>query len=81
MSPKRPLAGQPAGDDRLGGIRGKMKIFALLLALGAVIAAATPTDAKGCPVTWSDMEPAGAAAGCVIGHHEANKRQDTKENR
>jgi hypothetical protein len=24
---------------------------------------------------------AGAAAGCVIGHHEANKRQNTNQNR
>jgi hypothetical protein len=68
----------------------QMKIFALLLLLGAIIGAAAPAHAKGCikgaiaggvAGHMVGHGAAGAAAGCVIGHHEANKRQNTNQNR
>src|SRR6516162_9062778 len=77
-------------DESVTSRRSKMKIFAVLLALGAVIGAAAPAGAKGCikgaivgGVAGHVVGhgAAGAAAGCVIGHHEANKRQNTIQNR
>jgi len=67
-----------------------MKIFTVLLALGALIGWAAPADAKGCikgaiaggvAGHMVGHGAAGAAAGCVIGHHQANKRQDANQSR
>jgi hypothetical protein len=45
------------------------KTFACALAAISILAVTAPADAKGC----IKGALVGGAAGCVIGHHEANK--------
>jgi hypothetical protein len=79
-------------DEPASSRRSTVKNFALLLfmVLGAVIGAGASANAKGCikgaivggvAGHMAGHGAAGAAAGCVIGHHEANKRQKTNQNR
>ena len=62
-----------------------MKMLVGLLVLGVAIGTGTSANAKGCikgalvggvAGHMAGHGAVGAAAGCVIGHHEANKRQN-----
>jgi hypothetical protein len=69
----------------------KILVACAVLAFSVGLAAIYPAAAKGCIKgaivggvaghVAGHHGVAGAAVGCVIGHHEANKRQSNTENR
>jgi hypothetical protein len=89
-----PFGGEPNSLDFLETAahsrRCTMKLIVALLGLGIVIGAGTSANAKGCVKGAIVVGvaghlvghgAAGAAAGCIVGHHEANKRQNATPNR
>jgi hypothetical protein len=63
-----------------------MKILIALLVLGVAGGSGCSANAKGCIKGAivggvAGHGAAGAAAGCIIGHHEANKRQNANQTR
>jgi hypothetical protein len=77
--------------ERSGGSRRLiMKMLVALLVLGVAVGTGASANAKGCikgaivggvAGHMAGHGAAGAAAGCVIGHHEANKRQNLNQSR